>query len=275
MMHSNPENHDSSNNPNNTVDSTSLSAEEIDYSNRFGARGNSEYLGTEEGVSTSQQLNLLNLCKQAKEDGPGSWEDVRDWLREHTAYEAREDALQIGPNGCAALHVACHNSPPTDIVEVLISAAPKTVKLIDDYGWIPLHYACASGASEEVLRILIGKHPESKFQKDSKGRTPLHFALGNVKQPVSAKATILLASSGADALPDSNGMLPIHYACAYGASEDVLHVLTDDSDDKILAKDNRGRTPLHFAMGNCDRADSPAVVKLLLDKNPEVVSTLY
>jgi hypothetical protein len=46
---------------------------------------------------------------------------------------------------------------------------------------------------------------------------------------------------------------PLHYACAYGATEEALRVLTDDNIDTITATDNRGRTPLHFALGNADR----------------------
>lgn len=41
-----------------------------------------------------------------------------------------------------------------------------------------------------------------------------------------------------------------------------------------MATDNRGRTPLHFALGNADRPASPAVVGLLLSQDPAVVNSV-
>ena len=64
----------------------------------------------------------------------------------------------------------------------------------------------------------------------------------------------------------------MHYACAYGASEAVLNVLLEGHHDTIAMRDNRGRTPLHIAMGNCSRDASPAIVRTLLQKNPAVIN---
>ena len=84
----------------------------------------------------------------------------------------------------------------------------------------------------------------------------------------------LLSGTGAALFPDENGMLPLHYACAYGATEEALRVLTDNHIETITATDRRGRTPLHFALGNADRPASPGVVNLLLSQNPAVVNSI-
>jgi len=65
---------------------------------------------------------------------------------------------------------------------------------------------------------------------------------------------------------------PLHYACAYGASEAVLNVLLEGHHETITMRDNRGRTPLHIVMGNCNRDASPAIVRTLLQKNPAVIN---
>ena len=69
-------------------------------------------------------------------------------------------------------------------------------------------------------------------------------------------------------------MLPIHYACAYGASVEVLNALIDSWDHSLRETDSRGRTPLHFMMGNADRANSPKVVELLLGLHPGAMEQL-
>ena len=69
-------------------------------------------------------------------------------------------------------------------------------------------------------------------------------------------------------------MLPLHYACAYGASVEVLRVIIDAWDESLTKVDNKRRTPLHFAMGNAHRENSPEVVKLLLDLHPGGVNAM-
>jgi ankyrin repeat protein len=68
--------------------------------------------------------------------------------------------------------------------------------------------------------------------------------------------------------------LPLHYACAFGASEEVLYVLTEACPEAINAKDKRERTPLHFALSNAGRKTVPAAVRLLLSLNREIVNSI-
>lgn len=67
---------------------------------------------------------------------------------------------------------------------------------------------------------------------------------------------------------------PLHYACAFGASEEVLYVLTDAYPEAIKTKDKRDRTPLHFALSNAGRRTVPSAVRLLLSLNRDIVNSL-
>ena len=67
---------------------------------------------------------------------------------------------------------------------------------------------------------------------------------------------------------------PLHYACAYGASEEALYVLTDAHHDAITTTDRRGRTPLHFVLSNAGRKAAPAAVRLLLSLNKDIVNSV-
>lgn len=68
--------------------------------------------------------------------------------------------------------------------------------------------------------------------------------------------------------------MPLHYACAFGASEDILYVLTEAYPEAIKTKDKRNRTPLHFALSNAGRKTVPAAVRLLLSLDPDIVDSI-
>ena len=61
---------------------------------------------------------------------------------------------------------------------------------------------------------------------------------------------------------------------AYGASEEVLYVLTDLYPLGITTTDRRGRTPLLFALSNASRRTAPAAVRLLLSLNKTIVDSM-
>ena len=217
---------------------------------------------------------LQHLCDAAETNDDHSWERIRIWLHQHSARDAQLAAERRGDYDTTPLHLACRNGPPLDIVQILIAASPVTVSMSDSFGWLPLHYACANEASQEVLKLLAEQYPESKTCVDKRMRTPLHFALGHTDRPANVTTVILLSETGAALFADENGMLPLHYACAYGVGEEVLRVLTENHIQTIIATDKRGRTPLHFAMGNADRPASPGVVNLLISQHAAVVDSI-
>uniref|UniRef100_A0A7S2P4B0 Ion transport domain-containing protein n=1 Tax=Leptocylindrus danicus TaxID=163516 RepID=A0A7S2P4B0_9STRA len=214
---------------------------------------------------------LHRLCDEANIDDPDSWDAIRNWLNNNPGALSQRGAEFQGDYDTTPLHLACRNGPPADVVIALLVASPETVEWTDAFSWLPLHYACANGASDEVLQVLTNAYPPSKTAIDKRGRTPLHFALGNAERQASPGAVDILSDSGAATMADENGSLPLHYACAYGASEEVLKILLRVIPTSTTAMDIKGRTPLHFALGNADRASSPAVVQLLLEKGRDVI----
>ena len=217
---------------------------------------------------------LQHLCDSAATNDDRSWERIRIWLQQHSARDSQLAAERRGDYDTTPLHLVCRNGPPLDIVQILIAASPVTVSMTDSFGWLPLHYACANQASQEVLKLLAEKYPDSRTCVDKRMRTPLHFALAHTDRPANVTTVILLSETGAPLYADENGMLPLHYACAYGVGEDVLRVLTDNHIQTIIATDKRGRTPIHFAMGNADRPASPGVVNLLISQHAPVVDSI-
>lgn len=167
------------------------------------------------GDESVPDVMLLNLyCARAKPpkdteesklEAEKSWQPVREWLSSHSAVLVREAAEQRGDSGLTALHFACRNVPPLDVIDVFLSIAADTVGWPDSFGWLPIHYACASGSDAEVIKALAEAFPESKTTVDRRGRTPLHFALGD--KPASPEVISLLSTTGAASYPDEIGML--------------------------------------------------------------------
>eukprot|EP00545_Synedropsis_sp_CCMP1620_P004645 CAMPEP_0119005156 /NCGR_PEP_ID=MMETSP1176-20130426/1557_1 /TAXON_ID=265551 /ORGANISM="Synedropsis recta cf, Strain CCMP1620" /LENGTH=861 /DNA_ID=CAMNT_0006956929 /DNA_START=352 /DNA_END=2937 /DNA_ORIENTATION=+ len=228
----------------------------------------------EEGMPRPNENRPLTVAEanQRRELVEQTWEQIRKWLWAHQDPAEREAAATVrGNNDATPLHNVCKlTNPPADIVQALLEVAPETVTWADSHGWLPLHHACANGASGDVLQILTEAYPEGKTKQDSQNRTPLHFYLTqradyNNSTVMATNIMQFLCNSGAAELPDVGGMLPMHYACAYGVSPAVLAVLQEAYPDSLIAKENKGRTPVHLAMVNAHRDASPGVISFLLE----------
>lgn len=179
-----------------------------------------------------------------------TWERIRRWLREHPRNDDRRAAAYIrGQADATSLHMLCKIfNPPEDVVLAIVNAAPDVASWTDTQGWLPLHHACAYGASPEVLKLLIEAYPEGKTQQDKQLRTPLHFYVTRTSDSV-ASMTVnaeMLSDTGAAALRENGGMMPMHYACAYGTHPAVLNVIAEVCPESLVAKENHGRTPVSF-----------------------------
>ena len=64
----------------------------------------------------------------------------------------------------------------------------------------------------------------------------------------------------------------LHYACAYRDLVKALTVLTKSAVYYTTSPNNKGCTPLHFALGNADLPTSPAVIQLLLSQDRNTVN---
>ena len=66
------------------------------------------------------------------------WEFVRQWLGAHSLVETKEAVEFKGEFDTTALHVACRNRPPVDVLDVMLVAAPDMVFWADSFGWLPV-----------------------------------------------------------------------------------------------------------------------------------------
>ena len=76
-------------------------------------------------------LYLMQFCAQAfspqgdteeaRVEANASWDPVREWLSSHSPAEVREAAEQRDDVGKTALHFACQNAPPLDIIKAFLN----------------------------------------------------------------------------------------------------------------------------------------------------------
>lgn len=125
---------------------------------------------------------------------------------------------------------------------------------------------------DEFLELIspfpdAGSHPCPKNLKTAtKGNLMLHEAARNCP-PVSAIKFLLTQNKDAARSKGGKGYLPVHYACATGASVEVVETLLDAYPASIRTRDtNDLMIPLHFA---CKWGASSDVIDLLVRTHPE------
>jgi len=85
--------------------------------------------------------------------------------------------------------------------------------------------------------------------------TTLHMVCKLLDPPVDIITSLIECAPETVEWQDSNGWLPLHHACANGASGKVLSVLVNAYPEGKVQQDKRFRTPLHFAFFRRDAHD--------------------
>lgn len=145
-----------------------------------------------------------------------NWDKVRITLVKDSNTPEKKRSHKIYKRDMSALHLACQYDPPADIVKMLIEANPDAILLRSQpHGDLPLHFATAyNTASVEVIRQLVE------------------------------------ANSSTVGAQNSLGVSPLHQACLFHASYDVIKVLVEALPEAVYIEDAQGRTPWDIAKVN-------------------------
>ncbi|KAL7545679.1 hypothetical protein ACHAWF_009027 [Thalassiosira exigua] len=197
--------------------------------------------------------------------------------------ESRPDiSLLDQADGMLPLHSLCLNHSKKDqdswllpIIEYVVNVCPQSVRVRNDFGFLPLFYA--TDTTLEITKFLVEKYPESVtamarqgtafhsacrnggidtvaylFEQNpeainSAAHPALHIPLG-FNRDVEAKVQFLLERDpqSTKAKDPSTGDLPLHTACSeFSWDLSMIKRLFNLYPDAIATRNHEGRYPLH------------------------------
>jgi ankyrin repeat protein len=235
---------------------------------------NNKINGQSAGSPQDRREELLLHCKSASLSEEGL-------LRIIERCEWTPDTVDARRRTPTPLHYACNNKNATlGIIQLLIDAAPDSVRSMTNNGNMPLHILCLSSkvdetAAIEILKLLIEMCPEALRHANDKGDLPIHLAAER-KSPEFCRV-LIEAYPGSEQRTDGNGALPLHLACYYNTLAAVEY-LYQQYPEAINHAITEGFYPIHHAISTKFR-DKPAaaveVVRFLLGCDPNQKLKLY
>jgi ankyrin repeat protein len=179
-------------------------------------------------------------------------------------------------DGNTPLHLVCANLPITasGTVDILVmkrlaEAAPQVLHMHNSQGDTPLHMLVSSPIccmsvdddddddeeatlllSQEAVSCLLGLSEDICYTQDSTGATPLHTAIySGANEHVLVQ--LMEVAPLVVKVPDARGMLPLHYAAAFGRTPlAFVELLVMAYPNAIREVTVNGDTPLHLLASN-------------------------
>lgn len=139
-------------------------------------------------------------------------------------------------------------------------------------GLSPLHYACERRPPVDVVRCLMEAFPVATLTRAMPGGClPLHIACtwGSSPEVVSA---LLAADAGSVRVKDELGNVALHSACFSGADSRVVEALLHYDPKSVLARNHQGSRPFDI----CKRLrheNRRVVMNMLTAKKEEILKT--
>ena len=110
-----------------------------------------------------------------------------------------------------------------------------------------LHVACSVGAPVGLIELLIELHPTALGAADPhNGSIPLHLACRYCAS-LQVIRSLIHARTATTKAVDNKGRLPLHYAILSAAPYTVIELLVHHDAAAVLCPDQEGKTPLQYA----------------------------
>ena len=123
---------------------------------------------------------------------------------------------------------------------------------------LALHEACKYQPPVEVIDLLLQINQGAVKAKGQRGYLPLHFACYFNASPEVVAKLLIQYPSGTRARDDHDGRLALHLAAKAGASVEVILSLLMVHPKASLTKDGSGKTPLDHALLSIESLSSTA-----------------
>lgn len=147
--------------------------------------------------------------------------------------------------------------PRPDVIRLLVTTWPDSVRVRAHSGWLPLHcavklmyeFGCEDRDVLSIVRCLVEAWPGAVIERFEKGTTALHHLLRS-RRDVTRHAVELLveACPAAVDVQDEDGCVPLHHAATKDTVPlDVVRYLVQRRQTSLRARSSEGQLPLYFA----------------------------
>lgn len=152
----------------------------------------------------------------------------------------------------------------------------NTIRGDDDDKWEEvirqLSDAEKKGIEADILQHRVAFVPKKEIGDERTLYVLLLHVVCAFDAPLKVVLLFVAGSPNTVGARDEHSNTPLHYACLYGASDDVIEVLADKFLCASHAKEirgSKGRTPLHWYFANAEKNDDPSldVVKSLCTRS--------
>jgi Ankyrin repeats (3 copies) len=140
-------------------------------------------------------------------------------------------------------------------------------------GMSPLHYACERKPPVQLVRVLIDAFPFAVLTRAMPGGClPLHIACTWGASPEIVEA-LLTADHGSVKVKDELGNVPLHSACFSGADIRIVAMLLTADGKSVVARNHQGSRPIDI----CKRLrhDNRKDVMSLLNRRKEEMMRVH
>lgn len=219
------------------------------------------------GSANFVELLVVNLDRHANEEAPheDAYDDEDEDDEYEDAYDDDDDDDGVAPeNVLATLFSLTRQRSPAEAksfedeldgfaeiftatrqldiprMTAILAANPEAVRARGHMGRTPLHLATQKG-SLDAMGLLLQAGAEIDAARP-RGDTPLFWA------PTALAAGALLYMGASNAVRDSAGRAPLHWAAQF-SRYDVVQLLIHEHKDPVDLRDGNGCTPLHWVCG--------------------------
>jgi ankyrin repeat protein len=142
-----------------------------------------------------------------------------------------------------------YESDIAEIITAVAGANPDGFDSVNREGECLLHRAIPHSRSFEdfvLLRTLMSMMPELIHLADLNGATPVHRAAREDDEDAAERLKLLIKSGGLESLclQDSDGRTPLHLACHWDSTREVIETLVASDPSALQVRDTNGMTPL-------------------------------
>ncbi|KAL3794674.1 hypothetical protein HJC23_010102 [Cyclotella cryptica] len=186
--------------------------------------------------------------------------------------DAREISVLIGirdGQGNTPLHLCCGNLECRDgSADYCLAALKEIAKVAPAKAWSMQNFEGDTPLHMLVTSQLCSADVSSSLNGNSNNSTS-HVLSSASKLALEAVDLALFYGSEALAVRERTGATPLHVALAHGSHACVVEALLDAAPTSVMIEDARGMLPLHWAAA-FGRA-SVNVVKRLIDEHPQAL----